>query len=66
MDLFLHGLSQYFQMKMKFLLETGTYLGITLGHLPGLTATMGVAILLPVTFYLSPEQGMMILNGFVL
>jgi len=66
MDLFLHGLSQVFQMKMLFLVVSGTIVGITVGALPGLTATMGVAILLPVTFYLSPEQGMMILNGFVL
>ena len=63
MDLFLHGLSQVFQMKMLFFVVSGTIVGITVGALPGLTATMGVAILLPVTFYLPPEQGMMILLG---
>ena len=48
---------------MLLLVIGGTIVGITVGALPGLTATMGVAILLPVTFYLTPEKGMMILLG---
>ncbi len=63
MELFWHGISQVFQIKMLLFVSGGTILGITVGALPGLTATMGVAILLPVTFYMSPEEGMLILLG---
>ncbi len=63
MDLFLTGLISILHPKMLFFIFGGTFIGITLGALPGLSATMGVAILLPVTFYLPPEQGMLILLG---
>ena len=32
----------------------GTILGIIIGALPGLTATTGVSIFLPLTFYMDP------------
>ena len=41
----------------------GTFVGIIVGALPGLSATLGVAILLPVTYYLSPIEGMLFLLG---
>src|SRR5690606_8655744 len=41
----------------------GTALGIVIGSIPGLSATMGVALLVPVTFVLSPETGMIMLAG---
>lgn len=41
----------------------GTFVGIIIGALPGLSATLGVAILLPVTYYLSPIEGMLLLLG---
>lgn len=41
----------------------GTAIGIVFGALPGLTATMGVAILLPFTFGLDPVTGMSALAG---
>lgn len=39
----------------------GVVLGIFIGSLPGLTATMGVAILTPLTFWLEPQQGLAML-----
>lgn len=39
----------------------GSILGIILGALPGLTATMGVALMLPVSFYLPTATGMAML-----
>lgn len=39
----------------------GSLLGLFVGSLPGLTATMGVAILTPLTFWLAPEQGLAML-----
>ena len=40
-----------------------TALGITIGCLPGLSAAMGVALLLPVTFGLDPPTGLYVLGG---
>ena len=41
----------------------GTTAGIAIGALPGLTATMGVALLLPLTFGRPPLEGLSMLMG---
>jgi putative tricarboxylic transport membrane protein len=41
----------------------GVALGIVIGALPGLTATMGVAILLPFTFGMDPVSGLLMISG---
>lgn len=41
----------------------GVTVGIVIGALPGLTATMGVAILLPFTFGLDPLAGLLMISG---
>jgi len=41
----------------------GTLLGIIFGAIPGLSATLGIALLLPVTFLLQPDQGLIMLGG---
>jgi len=41
----------------------GVLLGIVFGAIPGLTATLGIALLVPVTFLMSAEQGMIMLGG---
>lgn len=63
MELFLTGLANIFYPKMILLIFGGTLLGIIVGALPGLSATMGVAILLPVTYYLPADQGINLLLG---
>ena len=40
-----------------------TALGVTIGCLPGLSAAMGVALLLPVTFGMDPATGLIVLGG---
>jgi len=40
-----------------------TMAGIIVGALPGLTATMGVALLVPVTFSMEPVTGLIMLSG---
>ena len=40
-----------------------TALGITIGCLPGLSAAMGVALLLPVTFGMDQATGLIVLGG---
>lgn len=44
-------------------IAAGTVLGLIFGALPGLTATMGVALLLPLTFGMGPVAGMGMLLG---
>ena len=44
-----------------FLIMAGTVFGIVIGALPGLTSTMGVALLVPVTFGMSPAMGLALL-----
>jgi putative tricarboxylic transport membrane protein len=45
------------------LLAGGMALGIIFGAIPGLTATMAVALLIPITFYLPPAEGIVMLCG---
>lgn len=40
-----------------------TAMGITIGCLPGLSAAMGVALLLPITFGMDPASGLITLGG---
>lgn len=43
----------------------GTILGIVVGSLPGLTSTMGVALLVPFTFSMSPAMGLALLGAIL-
>jgi putative tricarboxylic transport membrane protein len=45
------------------LIVGGTVFGILIGALPGLTSTMGVALLVPVTFAMTPTQGLALLGA---
>lgn len=46
---------------MLFLLVAGTLLGIVLGAIPGISTTMALAILLPVTFSMEPAAAILFL-----
>ncbi len=66
MDLFhtmLSVLPEIFSPINLFVLVVGVLGGIIVGALPGLTPTMGVAILVPFTFGMSPEAGLILLGG---
>ncbi|PMR74772.1 tripartite tricarboxylate transporter permease [Billgrantia endophytica] len=41
----------------------GVFLGIIIGAIPGLTATFGIVLLVPVTFIMSTDHGMIMLVG---
>jgi len=45
------------------LILIGTFFGIVFGAIPGLTATMGVALLIPFTFRMVPIHGIALLIG---
>ncbi|MEM7256072.1 MAG: tripartite tricarboxylate transporter permease [Pseudomonadota bacterium] len=49
-------------VNLLFLL-LGTALGIFFGAIPGLTATMGLALLVPFTFSMEPSTGLLMLAG---
>jgi len=59
----LAGLAAVFEWQTLGFLLAGVALGSVFGALPGLTATMGVAVLTPLTFWLSAEQGLAMLLG---
>ena len=46
-----------------FLMLAGLTGGIIVGALPGLTATMGVALMVPVTFAMNPTSGLIMLGA---
>ena len=52
-----------FQLNNLLLLSAGTFVGIIFGALPGFTAGMGVAVLIPLTFGMNPVAGLLLLAG---
>ncbi|NEU30128.1 C4-dicarboxylate ABC transporter permease [bacterium LRH843] len=50
-------------IKLLIILIAGVTVGMAIGSLPGLTATMGVALILPVTFGMGPVTGILLLVG---
>lgn len=59
----IQGLSTALLLGNLFYLVLGVTGGIVIGALPGLTATMGVAILLPFTFGMDAVTGLIMLVG---
>lgn len=59
----LEGFSNFFSFNLVFLALVSVLGGYIIGFLPGLSATMAVAILVPLSFSLSAEQGLLILTS---
>ncbi len=59
----IEGILSVLNMQTLLLITGGTLLGILIGAIPGLTVTMGVALFLPVTFAMSPVDGLSLLMG---
>jgi len=51
------------QLNNLLVLSAGTFIGIIFGALPGFTAGMGVAVLIPLTFGMDPVSGLLLLAG---
>ena len=62
-DFALTGLFQVLLPNHFLVLFIGVFMGIVFGALPGLTATMGLALLVPFTFTMSPTAGLIMLAG---
>ncbi|GAU75556.1 tripartite tricarboxylate transporter permease [Fusibacter sp. 3D3] len=62
-DLLLNGFANILQPSVLILVFLGVTGGIMVGSLPGLTATMGIALLIPFTFGMPIESSMAMLLG---
>jgi len=57
------GAAQLFDPVVLVLILAGAVFGIIIGALPGLTSTMGVALIVPITFGMTPVQGLSLLGA---
>jgi len=62
-DLLVQGFAQVLQPTTLVYLVAGVFLGTVLGAIPGLTATMAIAIAIPFTFTMSPVASLAMLVG---
>lgn len=63
LSLFQQGIEIVFTLQILGLIFFGTVVGIIFGAIPGLTATMAVALFLPITYTLGPAAGISLLVG---
>ncbi|WP_172118832.1 tripartite tricarboxylate transporter permease [Halomonas hibernica] len=63
MDNLIEGAGLVFQLQVLLAIAAGTFLGLVLGALPGLSAAMAIALLLPLTFGMPPVMGIGMLLG---
>ncbi|GAA3726312.1 putative tricarboxylic transport membrane protein [Spinactinospora alkalitolerans] len=59
----LTGLDAVMTLQSMLMILCGVMVGLVVGALPGLSATMAVALLLPLTFTMDPLPGLMLLLG---
>ena len=59
----LQGLVDSISLSSLTVITIGVFLGILVGALPGFTATMGTALLLPFTFTMEPLQALAMLGA---
>ena len=59
----INALQLVITFKSLLLILIGVFGGIIAGAMPGLTATMGVAILVPLTFGMQPHEALLLLAG---
>jgi putative tricarboxylic transport membrane protein len=52
-----------FDVQTLVIIAGGTLLGVLVGAIPGLNGAVGVALLVPFTFSMSPENGLLLLGG---
>lgn len=60
---YMQAILQVLQPEALWATGVGTLGGILIGAMPGLTATMGVALLIPLTFGMPPVEGLNMLIG---
>jgi putative tricarboxylic transport membrane protein len=63
LNLLYHGFGTVLSGYNLIALVLGSFFGIIIGAIPGLTATMGIALLIPFTFGMTPITGITMLLG---
>lgn len=63
MNYIVSGLQLLFQPMNLLFVFLGTVAGIIFGALPGFSAGMGIAVMIPVTFGMNPAAGLIMLGG---
>lgn len=63
MDMWLNAAALVFAPLNFLIIVAGCVFGIVIGAIPGLTSTMGVALMVPVTFAMEPSTGLMLLGS---
>jgi putative tricarboxylic transport membrane protein len=63
LDALLHSIELVLRVDTLLMMSLGLVLGIFIGALPGFTTTMAMAVLLPISFFLSPVVGIPFLIG---
>ncbi|KQQ56087.1 Tat pathway signal protein [Pseudomonas sp. Leaf127] len=61
LDLLQQGFGAVFSINIMLLMAIGVAVGIVFGAVPGLSATMAVALCLPLTFTMGPQAGLSLL-----
>lgn len=62
-SVWMEGLGLVLQPSVLLFLCAGVLIGTAIGALPGLSATMGIAIMTPITFWFEPVDGFAMLMG---
>lgn len=62
-EFILPALTSLLDPMVLLVISAGSIVGIIVGAMPGLTATMAVALLIPVTFGMSPLLGLALMGG---
>lgn len=57
------GIVSFLSLTNLLLIGLGTFCGIIIGAMPGLSTTMGIALFVPFTFSMSPVAGLAMLGG---
>ncbi len=63
MEMFVEGLAHVFEPYTFFLMVVGVTGGIIIGALPGMTASMGIILLMPLTYHLDPAAALLVMAG---
>ncbi|MEJ5229703.1 MAG: tripartite tricarboxylate transporter permease, partial [Pseudothermotoga sp.] len=59
----LNAIPQVLTAKIFFLMVGGVGIGLVIGALPGMSATMGVALFLPLTYWMTPAESLVFLGS---
>jgi putative tricarboxylic transport membrane protein len=57
------GMAVAFRLDCLFAATSGVFLGMIFGAIPGLNATLAIALFLPVTFLMQPDAALIFLSG---